>query len=82
MALKRGFCSPGRPAAVNPAHLGFAADVLIVLATMHTNVDYLVTLNRKHFNDDLYVVIKSGLRSGTPRDALSLVRDFISTLDL
>ena len=67
---------------MNPAHPRFAADVLIVLATMYTNVDYLVTLNRKHLKDDLYVVKKSGLRIGTPRDALNWVRDFISTMDL
>lgn len=50
------------------------ADVPIVLAAMDSNVDFLVTLNRKHFIDDPNVAEKSGLKIGTPGDALSWVR--------
>ena len=58
--------------------ISHAADVPIVLAAMGAKVDYLVTLNRKHFIDDPGVSIKSGLRIGTPGDALRWVRDQIS----
>ena len=49
-------------------------DVPIVLATMNAHVDYLVTLNRRHFIDDPGVAEKSGLRIGSPGDALAWVR--------
>lgn len=51
------------------------ADVPIVLAAMQAKVDYLVTLNRVHFIDDPGVASKSGLRIGTPGDALNWLRD-------
>ena len=51
-----------------------AADIPIVLAAMDAGVDYLVTLNRRHFIDDPEVARKSGLRIGTPGDALAWVR--------
>ena len=57
------------------------ADVPILLAAMQAKVDYLVTLNRKHFIDDPNVAQGSGLRIGTPGDALSWVREKISTED-
>ena len=44
-----------------------------------SKVDYLVTLNRKHFIDDPDVVQQSGLRIGTPGEALNWVRGQIST---
>jgi len=50
------------------------ADIPIVLAAMHAKVDYLVTLNRKHFIDDPEVARQSGLRIGTPGEALAWVR--------
>ena len=56
-----------------------APDVSIVLAAIQAKVDYLVTLNRKHFIDDPDVAEKSGLRIGTPGDALHWVREQIST---
>ena len=59
--------------------ISHAADVPIVLAAMQAEVDYLVTLNRKHFIDDPDVALKSGLRIGTPGDALHWVRERIST---
>ncbi len=52
-----------------------AADVPILMAAMHAKVDYLVTLNRKHFIDDPGVANKTGIRIGTPGDALGWVRD-------
>jgi predicted nucleic acid-binding protein len=50
------------------------ADVPIVVAAMQSKTDYLVTLNRRHFIDDPAVVDRSGLRIGTPGDALAWVR--------
>jgi predicted nucleic acid-binding protein len=53
-------------------------DVPIVLAAMKAKVDYLVTLNRRHFIDDPEVAVQTGLRIGTPGDALNWVRGRIS----
>jgi predicted nucleic acid-binding protein len=50
-------------------------DVPILLAAMKANVDYLVTHNRKHFLDDPMVSERSGLKIGTPGDALAWLRD-------
>jgi predicted nucleic acid-binding protein len=63
------------------AHLNLIshpADVPILLAAMHVRVDYLVTLNRKHFIDDPGVAQKTGLRIGTPGEALAWVRGQIT----
>ena len=54
------------------------ADVPIVVAAIQAKTDYLVTLNRRHFIDDPDVVARSGLRIGTPGDALAWVRKFLS----
>lgn len=51
------------------------ADVSIVVAAMKANVDYLVTLNRRHFLDDPEVARRSGLRVGSPGDCLAWVRN-------
>lgn len=51
------------------------ADVPIVVAAMKTETDYLVTFNRRHFIDDASVAARSGLRIGTPGDALAWVRE-------
>jgi predicted nucleic acid-binding protein len=51
------------------------ADVPIVVAAMQARVDYLVTLNRRHFIDDPKVAIHSGLRVAMPGDALAWVRE-------
>lgn len=51
------------------------ADVAVVLAAMRAEVDYLVTLNRRHFIDDPSVATRSGLRIGLPGDALAWVRE-------
>lgn len=53
------------------------ADVPIVLAAMKAGGDFLVTLNRRHFLDDKGVAARSGLRIGTPQDALAWVREQI-----
>lgn len=50
------------------------ADVPILLAGMKAQVDYLVTLNRRDFIDDPAVADRSGLRIGTPGDALEWLR--------
>jgi predicted nucleic acid-binding protein len=50
-------------------------DVPILLAAMKANVDFLVTHNRKHFLDDSKVTEKSGIRIGTPGDALAWLRE-------
>ena len=58
----------------HPNLISHPADSPIVVAAMHAKVDYLVTLNRKHFIDDPEVAWKSGLNIGTPGDALDWVR--------
>ena len=65
----------------HPDLISHPADIPIVLAAMQAKVDYLVTLNRKHFIDDPEVARKSGLKIGTPGDALSWVRGQIFTED-
>jgi predicted nucleic acid-binding protein len=50
-------------------------DVPILVAAMKARTGYLVTLNRRHFIDDPEVARRSGLRIGTPGDALAWVRD-------
>ena len=49
-------------------------DVPIVVAAVNGEVDFLVTLNRKHFIDDPGVARKTGLKNGTPGDALEWLR--------
>ncbi len=53
------------------------ADVPIVVAAIEAQVDYLVTLDRRHFIDDKGVAEKSGLLIGTPGDALAWVRKLL-----
>jgi putative PIN family toxin of toxin-antitoxin system len=50
-------------------------DAPILAAAMSGRVDYLVTLNRKHFLDDPAVARKSGLRIGMPGDFLAWFRN-------
>jgi predicted nucleic acid-binding protein len=50
------------------------ADVPILVAAAAVGAEYLVTLNRRHFLDDPAVAARSGLRMGTPGDALAWVR--------
>jgi predicted nucleic acid-binding protein len=66
---------PSRRAVLKHADIiAHAADVPIVVAAMQAEVDFLVTLNRRHFIDDSRVAERSGLRIGTPGDALAWVR--------
>lgn len=50
------------------------ADLPILVAAITARVGFLVTLNRRHFLDDPEVARKSGLRIGTPGDALAWIR--------
>jgi predicted nucleic acid-binding protein len=50
-------------------------DASIMVAATDAQVDYLVTLNRKHFLDDPEVARKSGLRIGAPDDLLDWLRE-------
>ncbi len=59
------------------AHLYWISDpgdVPILLAAMQARVDYLVTLNRRHFLDDPGVAQRSALRIGAPGEALYWLR--------
>lgn len=51
------------------------ADVPILVAAIKANVDYLAPYNRRHFLEDRKVTELSGLRIGTPGDALAWLRD-------
>lgn len=67
------------------AHLDIIShqvDVPIVVAAMEAQVDYLVSFNRRHFIDDPGVATRSGLRIGTPGDALAWVRDRLAQKDV
>jgi predicted nucleic acid-binding protein len=50
-------------------------DASILMAAKNAQVDYLVTLNRKHFLDDPEVARRSGLRVGAPGDFLAWLRE-------
>ena len=63
----------------HPHLIRHQADVSIVLAAMHAEVDYLVTLNRRHFIDDADVAVRSGLRIGLPGDALAWIREMLAS---
>ncbi len=49
-------------------------DVAILLSALECKADFLVAHNRKHFTDDPQVAEKTGLRIGTPGDALEWIR--------
>jgi predicted nucleic acid-binding protein len=50
-------------------------DASILMAAKDAQVDYLVTLNRKHFLDDPKVARRSGLQIGAPHDLLAWLRE-------
>jgi hypothetical protein len=54
------------------------ADVPILVAAARARVDFLVPLNVQHFIEELEVSRRSGLRIGTPGDALTWVREQFS----
>jgi len=58
--------------------ISHAADVPILVAAARADVDFLVTLNTHHFIEDAQVSQRSGLRIGTPGDALAWVRQRLS----
>jgi predicted nucleic acid-binding protein len=57
--------------------ISHTADVPILVAAAAANVDFLATLNKRHFLDDPEVAKISGLRIGTPGDALAWVRQWL-----
>ncbi len=58
------------------------ADLPILVAAVKARVDFLVTLNTRHFIEDGEVAQKSRLRIGTPGDALRWVRERFSSGDI
>jgi predicted nucleic acid-binding protein len=54
-------------------------DVPILLSAMKAKADFLATHNRKHFLNDPKVAELSGLKIGTPGDALAWVRDNLAS---
>jgi len=58
--------------------ISHAADMSILIAAASSRVDFLATLNIKHFLEDPQVANRSGLRIGTPGDALAWVRKQLS----
>lgn len=50
-------------------------DIPILVAAMNAGVDFLVTLNTRHFMNDPQVSELSRLRIGTPGDALAWLRN-------
>lgn len=53
------------------------ADVPILVAAAEAGVGFLATLNKRHFIDDPKAAQRSGLRIGTPGDALAWVREWL-----
>jgi predicted nucleic acid-binding protein len=51
------------------------ADVPILVTAANVKTEFLVTLNTKHFLDDPQVALLTGLRIGTPGDALKWIRE-------
>ena len=58
------------------------ADVPILVAASLARVDFLVTLNTRHFLVNPNVARKSGLRIGTPGDALAWVRNQLAKKEI
>jgi predicted nucleic acid-binding protein len=59
--------------------ISHAADVPILVVAARARVDFLVTLNTRHFSEDKNVSQPSGLRIGTPGDGLVWVRQQLSS---
>ena len=58
--------------------ISHSADVPILVAAVLAHAEFLVTLNTHHFIDDPEVARRSGLRIGTPGEALAWVRGQLS----
>lgn len=70
---------PSKEEVINYSNwINHLADVPILVSAAKANVDFLVTLNTKHFLDDPQVTFRSGLRIGTPGDAIAFVRHQMS----
>lgn len=61
---------PSAGAVLRAAGIIHPKDAAILAAAMEARVDYLVTLDRRHFLSDPEVARRSGLRIGTPGDFL------------
>lgn len=55
--------------------INHSADVPILVAAARARVDFLATLDTRHFIDDPGVARRNGLTIGTPGNVLSWVRD-------
>jgi predicted nucleic acid-binding protein len=55
--------------------IAHAADVPILVSAYLAQAGFLATLNVKHFIDDPQAALRSGLRIGTPGDALAWARE-------
>jgi predicted nucleic acid-binding protein len=58
--------------------ISHTADVPILVVAARAKVDFVVTLNTRHFIEDAEVSRRSGLHIGTPGDALAWVREQLS----
>jgi predicted nucleic acid-binding protein len=54
--------------------ISHSADVSILVAAVRARVYFFTTLDTRHFIDDPEVTRRSGLKIGTPGDALSWIR--------
>lgn len=54
------------------------SDVPILVAAARAQVDFLATLNTRHFLNDPEVARRSGVKIGTPGDALAWIRQQLS----
>ena len=52
-------------------------DAPILAAAIKAKADYLITHDRKHFLNDPKVIKKSGLRIGTPGNALAWLKEHL-----
>ena len=74
-------CSLEKVPDPSPADFAVAKEIIhpkdasILWAAKNAQVDYLVTLNRKHFLDDPEISRRSGLRIGAPGHFLAWLRE-------
>jgi hypothetical protein len=66
--------SPTREEVLRAARMIHPKDAAVLAAAMRAGVNYLVTLDRRHFLDDPEVARRSGLRIGTPGDFIAWFR--------
>ncbi|MBC7226946.1 MAG: PIN domain-containing protein [Thermoflexales bacterium] len=68
---------PPAEAVLRAAEIIHPKDAAILASAMEAGVDYLVTLDHRHFLEDPAVAQRSGLRIGTPGDFLAWFRALI-----